>query len=140
MYEPIWCEARVPQRGSASATTNYCLYIILQPTSHLCELHKAQGTNCPTAAEETLTQFISEPPEVPEQAGVLAAALEGLSRRWNQVFLSISKARGKLLSTDSFLLGFLAINLWLPSLALLFSQRKPMTLEPLLLPESVSLP
>lgn len=48
--------------------------------------------------------------------------------------LSITKADGKLLLTDSFLIGFLAISLWLPSLASLSSQTKPMTLEAFALP------
>ena len=61
-------------------------------------------------------------------------ALEELSFRCHLIVLCITKADGKLLLTDSFLLGSLAISLWLPSLALLSSQRKPMTLEVLALP------
>lgn len=57
------------------------------------------------------------------EKALFTTALEGHSLECHLIVLRITKANGKLLLTDSFLLGFLAISLWLPSLAPFLSEK-----------------
>lgn len=45
-------EAQIPQRGPASADTNYSLNIILQLTKYLQEFLKAQRADCQTIVHQ----------------------------------------------------------------------------------------
>lgn len=57
------------------------------------------------------------------EKALFMTALEGLDLECHLIVLCITKANGKLLLTDSFLLGFLAISLWFPSLAPFLSEK-----------------
>lgn len=141
MYGPTHCEAQVPQLIPTILWTSFFnLPIIFINFSKPREQTAKQWVKGRGIIHQLSCKWDTGPvnPWIYcrwwESSVCFMTFLEGLSFRCHQIILSITKANGKWLLTDSFLLDFLAISLWLPLLALLFSQRKPMTLEAFLLP------
>lgn len=147
MHAPTQCEARVAQSGFASAgallwTSFFNLPISFMNFSTPREQTAKQWWKGGSLIHQLSCKWDTNPADLwsVNQLQILGKALFvyncpwGVSLRCHQIILSITRADGKLLLTDSFLIGFLAISLWLPSLASLSSQTKPMTLEAFALP------